>query len=67
MNKMFLKESLDIAIVVGTDVALLEMVDPVTACILDMWRNILVQFASIYFSSTSSWYSKIAYVASQMI
>ena len=36
MNKMFLKESLDIAIVAGANVALFEMVDPVTACILNM-------------------------------
>ena len=67
MNEMFLKESLDIAIVTGIDVAMFEMVDPVTACILNMERNMLGQFASIYFGGTSSRFSKIAYVASQMI
>jgi hypothetical protein len=53
MEKMFSEEYVDIAIVVGTEIALLKMVDPVPACILNIQRNMLVHFAFIYLSGTS--------------
>jgi hypothetical protein len=64
---MALEEDLNTVQVATFNITLLKMIDPESARILNVERNVPVYLASIYIGSKSPWRFKIAHVTSQVI
>jgi hypothetical protein len=50
VKKMYLEELMDLAVVVKLSIAFLEMMNPVEACVPDLWRKALLYSTTLYVS-----------------